>query len=70
MKETTIEAQEELQALHEMENNLKLAINDLIDESESQSNLVTQHISMIITNLAMAAANLRIHKQQQIANGR
>jgi hypothetical protein len=67
MKHYNLEASEEVKAIHEMENNLKLAINSLIDESESQSMLVTKHISMIITNLAMAAATLRIQKQQQIA---
>ncbi|NHJ46470.1 MAG: hypothetical protein FK733_01660 [Asgard group archaeon] len=67
MKEKNSEASEEVKAIHEMENNLKLAINSLIDESESQSILVTKHISMIITNLAMAAASLRVQKQQQIA---
>ncbi|NHJ38765.1 MAG: hypothetical protein FK731_01945 [Asgard group archaeon] len=58
---------EEVNAMSEMEKNLKIAINELIDESESKSKLVTQHISMIITNLAMAAASLRVQKQQQIA---
>jgi hypothetical protein len=61
------EETEDVEAMKEMENNLKLAINELIDESESKSKLVTQHISMIITNLAMAAASLRVQKQQHIA---
>ncbi|NHK32938.1 MAG: hypothetical protein FK730_16445 [Asgard group archaeon] len=61
------EETEDVEAMNEMENNLKLAINELIDESESKSKLVTQHISMIITNLAMAAASLRVQKQQHIA---
>ena len=63
----TTEDTEDVKAMKEMENNLKIAINDLIDESESKSKLITQHISMIITNLAMAAASLRVQKQQYIA---
>ncbi len=49
-----------------MELNLQYAIDDLIDEAEDQSKLVTQHVSMIITQLAMVAASLRVKKQQKI----
>jgi hypothetical protein len=59
--------QEAVKNLTEMELNLQYAIDDLIDESEEdQSKLVSQHVSMIITQLAMAAASLRVKKQQQV----
>lgn len=57
---------EQIKQIDEMEGNLQNAIDDLILESEEQSDLVTQHASMIITQLAMAAASLRIKKQQSI----
>ena len=52
----------------ELEDNLQHAIDDLIFESneDDTSDLVSQHTSMIITHLAMAAASLRIKKQQSI----
>ena len=58
--------QEAVKSLTEMELNLQYAIDDLIDESEDQSKLVSQHVSMIITQLAMVAADLRVKKQQKI----
>jgi len=57
---------EAVKSLTEMELNLQYAIDDLIDEAEDQSKLVTQHVSMIITQLAMVAASLRVKKQQKI----
>ena len=57
---------EAVKSLTEMELNLQYAIDDLIDESEDQSKLVSQHVSMIITQLAMGAADLRVKKQQKI----
>lgn len=57
---------EAVKSLTEMELNLQYAIDDLIDESEDQSKLVTQHVSMIITQLAMVAASLRVKKQQKV----
>ena len=57
---------EAVKNLTEMELNLQYAIDDLIDESEDQSKLVTQHVSMIITQLAMVAASLRVKKQQKV----
>ncbi|MBK5113799.1 MAG: hypothetical protein KGD59_07800 [Candidatus Heimdallarchaeota archaeon] len=58
--------QEAVKNLTEMELNLQYAIDDLIDESEDQSKLVSQHVSMIITQLAKVAADLRVKKQQEI----
>jgi len=58
--------QEAVKNLTEMELNLQYAIDDLIDESEDQSKLVSQHVSIIITQLAMVAASVRVKKQQQI----
>ena len=55
----------QIKELNELESNLKLAIDDLILESDVESTLVSQHVSMIVTQLAMAAANLRIKKQQK-----
>ncbi|MHA1156201.1 MAG: hypothetical protein ACTSQK_08845, partial [Candidatus Heimdallarchaeota archaeon] len=55
---------EQIKQIDEMEGNLQNAIDDLILESDEQSDLVSQHASMIITQLAMAAASLRIKKQQ------
>jgi len=57
---------EAVKSLTEMELNLQYAIDDLIDETEDQSKLVTQHVSMIITQLAMVAASLRVKKQQKV----
>ncbi len=57
---------EEVKAITAMESHLKNAINDLIEESEDKSKLVTQHVSMIITHLAKAAADLRIKKQEEL----
>ena len=57
---------EAVKSLTEMELNLQYAIDDLIDESVDQSKLVSQHVSMIITQLAMVAASLRVKKQQKI----
>ena len=59
---------EAVKSLTEMELNLQYAIDDLIDESEDQSKLFTQHVSMIITQLAMVAASLRVKKQQKVKN--
>ncbi len=59
-------SQEAVRNLTEMELNLQYAIDDLIDESEDQSTLVSQHVSMIITQLAMVAASIRVKKQQQV----
>ncbi len=56
----------QIKQIGEMEGNLQNAINDLISESDDQSDLITQHASMIITQLAMAAASLRIKKQQSV----
>jgi light-regulated signal transduction histidine kinase (bacteriophytochrome) len=58
--------QEAVKNLTEMELNLQYAIDDLIDESEDQTKLVSQHVSMIITQLAKVAADLRVKKQQEI----
>ena len=58
--------QQNVKEMNEMESNLQLAINDLIDKAEDQSKIVTQHVSMIVTHLAMVAASLRVKKQQQI----
>ena len=55
----------QIKELNELESNLKHAIDDLILESDVESTLVSQHVSMIVTQLAMAAANLRIQKQQK-----
>jgi len=52
----------------EMESNLKNAIDDLIEESEDQPKIVTQHVSMIITHLAKVTADLRVKKQQGLKN--
>jgi len=57
---------EQIKQIDEMEGNLQNAIDDLILESDEQSDLVSQHASMIITQLAMAAASLRIKKQQSV----
>ncbi len=57
---------EQIKQIDEMEGNLQNAINDLISESDQQSDLVIQHASMIITQLAMVAASLRVKKQQSI----
>ncbi|HUU77887.1 MAG TPA: hypothetical protein VMX55_06040 [candidate division Zixibacteria bacterium] len=56
----------QIQEITQMESNLQNAIDDLILESELESALVSQHVSMIVTQLAMAAANLRIKKQQKV----
>ncbi len=56
----------QIKQIGEMEGNLQNAINDLISESDDQSDLITKHASMIITQLAMAAASLRIKKQQSV----
>ena len=58
--------QKAVKNLTEMELNLQYAIDDLIDESEDQSKLVSQHVSMIITQLAMVAASVREQKQQKV----
>ena len=60
--------QSRVQQIHdmsEMEINLQRAINDLIDESENSQGIDVQHISMIISHLAMAAASLREKKQKE-----
>lgn len=56
----------QIKQFDELEGNLQNAIDDLILESDKQSDLVTQHTSMIITQLAMTAASLRIKKQQSV----
>ncbi|NHJ04845.1 MAG: hypothetical protein EAX90_08475 [Candidatus Heimdallarchaeota archaeon] len=56
----------QIQEITQMELNLQNAIDDLILESELESALVSQHVSMIVTQLAMAAASLRIKKQQKV----
>ena len=60
--------EQQIEQYDELEDNLQNAIDDLIFESnnEETSDLVSQHTSMIITHLAMAAASLRIKKQQSI----
>ncbi|NHJ33580.1 MAG: hypothetical protein FK732_12035 [Asgard group archaeon] len=58
--------QEAVKSLTEMELNLQYAIDDLIDESEDQTKLISQQVSMIITQLAMAAASVRVKKQQKV----
>ncbi|MGC9779905.1 MAG: hypothetical protein HZR80_11730 [Candidatus Heimdallarchaeota archaeon] len=65
-KQVNATIQENVKEIDEMESNLQHVINDLIDEAEYQSKLVSQHVSMIITHLAMVAASLRVKKQQQI----
>ena len=56
----------QIKEMDELEDNLQNAIDDLIFESDDKSDLVSQHTSMIITHLAMAAATLRIKKQQSV----
>ena len=51
--------------MSEMEGNLQRAINDLIDESENTPGIDVQHVSMIISHLAMAAASLREKKLKE-----
>ena len=54
---------QQINEMSEMEENLERAINDLIDESENTPSIDVQHVSMIISHLAMAAASLREKKQ-------
>ncbi len=54
---------QQIHEMSEMEVNLERAINDLIDESENTPSIDVQHVSMIISHLAMAAASLREKKQ-------
>ena len=56
---------QQINELSEMEGNLQLAINDLIDESDHSPGIDVQHVSMIISHLAMAAATLREKKQTE-----
>jgi len=58
----------DLKNLKEMEHNLQKAIDDLITESEFEPKIVLEHVSMIITNLAMVAASIRMKTQQQTLN--
>ena len=58
-------ANEEMR-IDDFEINLKNAINDLIDIAEFTSKIDSEHISMIITHLAVAAAFIRIKKQNNI----
>ncbi|MBD3190713.1 MAG: hypothetical protein GF308_08710 [Candidatus Heimdallarchaeota archaeon] len=50
----------------EMEFNLKMAINDLIEESDYKNNPDSNVIGMIITHLARAAASIREKKQSDM----
>ncbi|HUT80373.1 MAG TPA: hypothetical protein VMZ29_04145 [Candidatus Bathyarchaeia archaeon] len=56
----------ELNVITKLEENLQHAIDDLIDESEYQTQQINEHVSLIITHLAIAAASLRMKKQQEI----
>ncbi|NHJ85953.1 MAG: hypothetical protein FK734_10860 [Asgard group archaeon] len=66
MCDGSIQTDEELKTINEFEHNLQKAINELIDESDLEPDQFSQHVSMIITHLAMAAASLRIKKQQYL----
>ncbi|NHJ84749.1 MAG: hypothetical protein FK734_04760 [Asgard group archaeon] len=57
---------EELNAITELEENLQQAIDDLIAESDYHTQQVNEHVSLIVTQLAVAAASLRIKKQQEV----
>ncbi|MBN1331013.1 MAG: hypothetical protein JXA54_16190 [Candidatus Heimdallarchaeota archaeon] len=57
---------DEMNAITELEENLQHAIDDLIEESSNNSQQINAHVSMIITHLAIAAASLRMKKQQEI----
>lgn len=58
----------QIKQIDELEDNLQHSIDDLIMESEDGSSLIIEHVNYIITHLAMAAADLRIKKQQERFN--
>ena len=63
-KDSKIESQ--IHEMTQMESNLQNAIDELILENDLESNLISQHVSLIVTQIAMAAASLRIEKQRKV----
>ena len=66
IKVKDVKQENEINQMSELEINLQHAIDDLISESEVESEKVSQHVSMIVAHLARAAATLRIKKQQEM----
>ncbi|MFW9923488.1 MAG: hypothetical protein ACFFDW_09425 [Candidatus Thorarchaeota archaeon] len=67
-KNTMKQSKTQIAQIDELEDNLQHAIDELIVESEDGSSLIVEQVSYIITHLAMAAADLRIKKQQERSN--
>lgn len=57
------ETKELVREMDELEENIQLAIDELIYESDNSESFVKQHVNLIVTHLAKAAADLRIKKQ-------